>query len=124
MKVYKEPKELSQHDRMRGDFKVLWPIVKDAFAKRLWLFNKDNRLWYTPEEFLESYQKKQMNNYEVNTLKQNLVIRDPRDGNIAYHKEVERRTERYQQEIEELRLKGEVFLNKVIEYYESKQHKS
>lgn len=123
MKVYKEPRDLSQHDRMRGDFKVLWPIVKEAFAQRLWLFDKDNRRWFTPEEFLEVYQKKQMNNYEVATLNKNLVIRDPRDGNTAYHKEIERRTERYQQEIEELRIKGEAFLNKVIEYYQSKQHK-
>jgi len=123
MKVYKDPKELSQHDRMRGDFKDLWPIVKEAFAKRLWLFDKDCRQWYTPEEFLEAYQKKQMNNYEVATLKKNLVIRDPRDGNIAYHKEIERRTKQYQQEIEDLRLKGEMFLNKVIEYYQIRQYK-
>jgi len=40
----------------------------------------------------------------------------------AYHKEIERRTASYQQEIEELRLKGELFLNKVIEYYQSKQY--
>jgi len=121
MKVYKEPRALTQYDQMRGDFKVLWPIVKGAFAKRLWLYNKDSRQWHTPEEFLETYQKKQMNNYEVATLNKNLVLRDPREGNTAYHKEMERRTASYQQEIEELRLKGELFLNKVIEYYQNKK---
>lgn len=123
MKVYKEVQQLSQYDRMRGDFKVLWPIVKEAFAKRLWLYHKETRQWFTPEEFLEAYQKKEMNNFEVATLNRNLVLRDPREGNTAYHKEIERRTERYQQEIEELRLKGEHFLNKVIEYYQNKQYK-
>ena len=120
MRIHKEPSELSQYEKMRGDFKVLWPIVKDALSKKHWLYHKHNREWFTPEEFLNLYQKKEMNNYEVQFLKDNLIIRDPEDGNTAYHKEIERKTQQHEKEISELRSKGQAFLNKVIHYYQSK----
>ena len=118
MKIYKEPSELSQYEKMRGDFKQLWPIVKRAFAEQIWLFNKLTGEWFTPEEFLAAYQKKEMNNYEVRQLQQDIILRDPKQGNAAYHKELNRKIEQYDKEISELREKGENFLNKVIDYYQ------
>jgi hypothetical protein len=117
MRVYKEPSQLSQYERMQGDFKLLWPMVKEALRLKLWLFDKQQGRWYTPEEFLDQYQKKNMNNYEVKTLQENVIIRDPRTGNAAYHKEIEKRIEQFHLEISELRSKGEAFLNKVMSYY-------
>ncbi|MCD0489679.1 hypothetical protein LPB86_15665 [Pedobacter sp. MC2016-14] len=118
MKVYTEPSDLSQHERMPGDFKLLWPLVKDAFNRNFWLYHKLTGDWFTPEEFRDQYQKKQMNNYEVNVLLQNLIVRDPRDGNIAYHKEIEKEISQHHKKISTLRAKGEAFLNKVIGYYQ------
>lgn len=122
MRIYKEWADLSQYERQQGDFKTLWPIVQEAINKKVWLYNKLTREWFTPDEFLAAYRKKEMNNYEVKTLKTNVIPRDPRDGNSAYHKEIERCTEKYHQDIIELRQKGEAFLNKVIAYY--KEYKS
>lgn len=118
MKVYVAPPELSQHDKMRGDFKLLWPLLKDAFGRKFWLYHKLTGDWYTPEEFKAQYHKKQMTNYEVKVLLQNLIVRDPRDGNVAYHKEIEKEISQHHQKISGLRAKGEAFLNKVIVYYQ------
>lgn len=120
MKIYKDTSELNQHQRMRGDFKILWPIIKDALNKKLWLYNKLSGEWYTPEEFLNEYQAKQMNNYMVDTLARNVIVRNPEDGNAAYHKEIQKKAEQYEKDIAELRNKGQAFLNKVIQYYQKK----
>ena len=118
MRIYKEPSELSQYEKMRGDFKLLWPVVKEAFARKIWLFNKLSGEWFTPEEFLATYQNLEMNNHEVRQLQQNIILRDPKLGNAAYHRAITLKTEQYQKEITELREKGENFLNKVIDYYQ------
>ncbi|MHA4896248.1 hypothetical protein ACXZ1K_15960 [Pedobacter sp. PWIIR3] len=123
MKVYKEPVELSQYDKMRGDFKLLWPVVREAFDKKVWLYHKENQQWFTPEEFLIQFKNKQMSNYEVKALLQNMIIRDPRTGNAAYHKAVEKRIELFHKEMNELRQKGEAFLEKVVDYYQQKREK-
>jgi hypothetical protein len=118
MRIYKEPSELSQYEKMRGDFKLLWPVVKQAFAEQVWLYNKLCGEWFTPEEFLAAYQKTELNNYEIRQLQQNIILRDPKQGNAAYHKAINLKIERHNKEISELREKGENFLNKVIEYYQ------
>lgn len=118
MKIYKEPSELSQYEKMRGDFKVLWPLVKKAFAEKIWLYNKLTGEWFTPEEFLLAYQKAELNNYEVRQLQQNMILRDPKQGNAAFFKAIDRKIEQHNKEISELKDKGENFLNKVIEYYQ------
>ena len=62
-----------------------------------------------------------MNNYELARMLENIVIRDPRTGNTAYHKEIEKRIEQFHQEINALRSKGEAFLDKVVSYYQQKK---
>lgn len=52
---------------------------------------------------------------------ENMIIRDPRIGNTAYHKEIEKRIETFHKEINELRTKGEAFLHKVVSYYQQKR---
>jgi hypothetical protein len=52
---------------------------------------------------------------------ENIVIRDPRTGNTAYHKEIEKRIEQFHLEINALRSKGEAFLDKVVSYYQQKR---
>jgi hypothetical protein len=118
MRIYKEPSELSQYEKMRGDFKLLWPKVKQAFAEQVWLYNKLSGEWFTPEEFLAAYQKTELNNYEIGQLQQNIILRDPKQGNAAYHKAINAKIETHNKEISELRERGESFLNKVIEYYQ------
>lgn len=52
---------------------------------------------------------------------ENIVMRDPSGGNVAYHKALEQLLIRHQKELNELTSKGEAFLNKVIEYYQHKK---
>jgi len=120
MKDYHETTRLSHNDQQRGDFKKLLPIVKEALLQKVWLYNKFNGAWYTPEEFQAIYRDKEMNNHQVNSLMNNIVMRNPLGGNAAYHKTIDQKIQQHQQEIAELKTKGEAFLNKVIEYYQQK----
>jgi len=112
---------LSHTDQQRGDFKRLMPIVKEAMLHQVWLYNKQNGNWYTPEEFQAEFAGKEYNNYEIREMLENMVIRDPRGGNTAFQKAIRQKTEQYHQELNELTNKGEAFLNKVIEYYRENQ---
>ena len=49
------------------------------------------------------------------------VLSDPKGGNTAYHKAIEQKIEQLHTEINELRSKGEAFLNEVIDYYQRKK---
>lgn len=115
-----EPK-LSYHDQQRGDKKKLMPLVKEAILQNVWLYNKLNGNWYTPEEFQAKYENTELNNYQIKSILENMVLRDPKGGNTAYHKAIEQKIEQHHKEINELRNKGEAFLNKVINYYQHKR---
>ena len=107
------------HDQTHqpGSFRELLALVVEARLHSAWLYDKANSEWFTPEEFEQKYSHKILSQQEANTLKQNMVLRDPRTGNIALQKAIRQKTEQYQQEIAELTQKGERFLNKVIDYY-------
>jgi hypothetical protein len=121
MKGYQDNPRLSHWDQQRADKQKLIPIVKEALRLNMWLFNKYNNAWYTPEEFGLKYQNTELSNYEMARMLENIVIRDPRTGNSAYHKEIEKRIEAFHKEINELRTKGEAFLHKVVTYYQQKR---
>jgi hypothetical protein len=123
MKEYEETHQMSHADRKKGDFARLMPIVKEAIIQGIWLYNKYSGRWYTPEEFQQHYQDKEMNEFEVRSLMENIVMRDPRGGNVAYHKAIDQKIEQFSKEIAELKSKGEEFLNKVIAYYQQKAKK-
>lgn len=116
-----QPKRLSHYDQQPADREKLMPVVKEALRRNLWLYNKYNGNWYTPEEFTAKYRSTQLNNYELARMLEHIVIRDPRTGNVAYHKEIEKRIETFHQEIHALRSKGEAFLDKVLSYYQQKR---
>lgn len=123
MKPITPERSLSHNDRRRGDNNRLMPIVKEALMQKVWLYNKLNGEWYTPEEFQAKYAKAnvELNNYEIREMLENMVMRDPQGGNIAYHKAFEQLLIRHQEEINELISKGQAFFNKVIGYYQNKK---
>lgn len=118
-----EHSRLSHHQQQTGDVKKLMPLIKEALLQRVWLYNKDNGNWYTPEEFHEKYENAELNNYQLSQILENTVMRDPKGGNTAYHRAIEHKIEQLHNEINSLRSKGEAFLHKVIEYYQQKQVK-
>lgn len=121
MRGKSEPARLSHYDQQPADREKLMPVVKEALRLNMWLYNKYNGNWYTPEEFTMKYRSTQLNNYELTKMLENIVIRDPRKGNTAYHKEIEKKIEQFHLEINALRNKGEAFLNKVVGYYQQKR---
>jgi len=121
MRIVDPKRPLSIYEEQYGDKKLLIPMVKEALLHKVWLYNKLNGNWYTPEEFQAKYEKTELNNYQINSLLENMVLRDPKGGNTAYHKAIEQKIEQLHKEINELRIKGEAFLNKVIDYYQRKK---
>lgn len=111
---------LSHHDEQKADKSRLLPIVKEAGRLNVWLYNKYNGNWYTPEEFSAKYRNTELNNYEMARMLENIIIRDPRAGNAAYHKTIVEKRMQYEKEMAELMEKGEAFINKVIDYYQRK----
>lgn len=109
------------HSTQQAAFKDLLPLVVEAKLHKAWLYDKSGGEWFTPEEFEQKYGNKALSPQEVAALLKNLVLRDPRTGNIALQKAIRQKTEQYHKEIEELTQKGERFLNKVIDYYRN-QH--
>lgn len=120
MNRYPEPIKMTHHQRQQSDFSHLVPLIVEAKLQKAWLYHKGFGRWYTPDEFEKEFSTCYLNNYDVEQLLLNIVVRDPRTGNAAFQKAIRLKTEQYQKELAELTHKGEAFLNKVIEYYKEK----
>lgn len=117
MHKYPETMKLTHHQRQQSDFSLLMPILVEAKLKKAWLYHKGFGRWYTPKEFEKEFATRYLNNYDVEQLKENIVVRDPKSGHSAFQKAIRQRTEEYERDLVELTKKGELFLNKVIDYY-------
>lgn len=111
---------MSQFDMQRGDIKKLMPIVKEALLHKMWLYNTYSGKWFTPEEFQATHEDREYNNFDIRGILEHTVIRHPRAGIRAYHKELNERIIKMETETRALREKGEEFTNKVIAYYQDK----
>jgi len=118
MRPYPEYVKLTHNQRQKGDFQLLMPLIKEAQEKKFWLYHKGFGSWYTPEEFLRRYENYFLNNYDIGQFQENLIVRDPRTGNVAYQKAIRDKTAQHQREIGELTKKGQEFFDKLIEYYQ------
>jgi hypothetical protein len=117
---YADVTRLNHHDQQRSDFKKLMPIVKEALLHKMWLYNSNSGNWYSPEEFQAAHQNREYTNYEIRSILENTVIRNPRAGIKAYYKELEDRLTKMEAETRALREKGEEFTRKVMAYYQDK----
>lgn len=118
MKPKYQERQFSHNDLQPSSFSKISPIVKEAKLQKMWLYNKFSGNWYTPEEFQQKYQNGDYNNYDINNILENMVIRDPIAGISAFHKELDTRLEQMNIETRLLRQKGEAFEKKVIKYYQ------
>jgi len=122
MKSYPETIKMTPHQRQQADFKQVMPLLVEAKLQKAWLYHKKFGCWYTPEEFEKEYSTRFLNNWDIEQLLENIVVRDPRAGNTAFQKAIRQKTEQYQMELAELTKKGESFLNKVIDYYKERSN--
>ncbi|MBB2148937.1 hypothetical protein [Pedobacter gandavensis] len=112
------PRNLSHHERQPSSFNKVMPIVKEAKLQNMWLYNKLNGNWYTPDEFQTKYQNNEYNNFDVSRILENMVIRNPIAGVNAFHKQLNKELEDLSTATKILRERGEAFEKKVIEYYQ------
>lgn len=117
---YADSTRLSHYDVQPADFKKLMPIVKEALLHKMWLYNTYSGKWFTPEEFQQAHENRELNNFDVRKILDHMVIRNPRAGIKAYYKELEERLVKMETETKALRDKGDAFTRKVLEYYQSK----
>jgi hypothetical protein len=81
-------------------------IVKEAIARKNWLFDPKDRQWYSPEELLEQYGRVAKG---AEDLFQRLQMRDPLEAVIEG-----------QQKTGELHKRLEAFTVRVTEYFKNK----
>lgn len=121
MKSKYQERGFSHNDLQPSSFNRLLPLIKEAKMLRMWLFNKFSMNWYTLEEFEEKYSNTEFNNYDINNILENMVIRDPVAGVSAFHKQLDQRLQQMNAETSSLRQKGAEFEKKVIKYYQNKK---
>ena len=104
-------------------FSRLWYIYSEALKSNCFIFDKSINKWYTPEEFREIYEKKEMSHTFISGLLCELVIRDPIAGIQAAHKQLDQRLEAMKKDTERDRLKLAEFTKMAIQYYQGKAGK-
>jgi hypothetical protein len=85
-------------------------IYKQALKEKMWVFDSTSKRWFTPEEFMEMYQR--YDNLDVKWIKA-LEVRDPYDGLDAADQQLDSICER-----------RFVFEKRIIEYWKSKADKA
>lgn len=70
-----------------GHMYFVQKLVNDAIKQNRWLFQKEIKRWYTPEEYLEY-----MNQFSYDGSKdwEKIIILDPREGLLAADKMLEK----------------------------------
>lgn len=106
--------KLTHCQRQAADFSKLLPIIEKAKSQQKWLYYKTLKSWYSPEGFQEEYGRHYINNHEMDDLLENLIIREPLEGNADFQKAIRMKSERYHREMNTLTIRGEEFFNKVF----------
>ncbi len=85
-------------------------IYEAAVAQNHWIYDPQLKRWQTPEEFLEN--EKRYSGGEPGRLSR-LQVRDPMDGvNASYV------------QLEDLKVRMEIFVKRVLEYYKQRGKRS
>jgi hypothetical protein len=88
---------------------LITTIYKQALKEKMWVFDPSSKRWFTPEEFMELYER--YDNLDIKWMKA-LQIRDPYDGLAAADQQVESICER-----------RSVFEKRIIDYWKEKAGK-
>jgi hypothetical protein len=88
---------------------LITAIYKEALKENMWVFDPSSKRWFTPEEFMELYQR--YDHLEMKWMKA-LEIRDPYDGLAAADQQVESICER-----------RSIFEKRIIDYWKNKANK-
>lgn len=109
----------SWDNRSGPSFTALSPLVNEAKRCKLWLYNKADGNWYTPEEFMDTFSPQKFDHFKMLGFLEDIVIRDPIAGVKAGYKELDNRLLKMQHETSALRAKLEEFAKKALIYYQT-----
>jgi hypothetical protein len=106
-------KPFKPHTGYTGDYEnvirsidLITAIYKKALNEKMWVFDPSSKRWFTPEEFMDMYQR--YDNLDVKWIKA-IEVRDPYDGLAAADQQLESICER-----------RSVFERRIIDYWKSK----
>lgn len=98
----------------------LWHIYNEALRAKCFIYHKEYKKWYTPEEFEEKYTAVELSNGQELRLIEELVIRDPIAGISAAHKQINTEIQNHKEKTDAALQKLNEFNKKVILYYQEK----
>jgi len=104
-------------------FHRLWHLYSEALKSNCFIYDKNKRKWYTPEEFRKEYDVLGHRHSFITGLLENLVIRDPVAGIKVGQVQILTRIENFKTEIDKDLLKLSEFSRKTISYYQDKLKK-
>ena len=107
----------------KSGFNRLWYLYKEALNSNCFIYDKNKRVWYTPEEFREKYDNDRLTHTFITGLLEDLVIRDPVAGIKAGQSQIMVSIEKFKTEMDKDLLKLAEFSRKTITYYQEKLKK-
>jgi hypothetical protein len=81
-------------------------IVKNALNTKMWLFDPSTKRWFTPEEFMEMYER--YDNIDVKWIN-NIQTLDPNEG-----------LEAADQQVQSILTRRTIFAKRITEYWKNK----
>jgi hypothetical protein len=94
--------QISQHDQQRNGVETM---ALQATRLNFWIFDTQTKVWYTPEEFIETFAKAP---YQEGLLRRFKAL-DPMQGLMAADMQIEKILE-----------KKQMLNHRVVDYYRSK----
>jgi hypothetical protein len=94
------------YENVVGSIDLITAIYKKALIEKMWVFDPSTKRWFTPEEFMDMYQR--YDNLDVKWLKA-IEVRDPYDGLAAADQQLGSICER-----------RSVFEKRIIDYWKNK----
>jgi len=82
-------------------------IVKNAINEKMWVFDPSTKRWFTPEEFMEMYER--YDNIDTKWL-YNIQVLDPTEG-----------LEAADQQIESILARRRAFAKRIVDYWKNKR---
>ncbi|WP_214226193.1 hypothetical protein [Pedobacter sp. B4-66] len=98
---------LGDYDQEIKSIVLIRNIVSEALKQKLWVFDRSIKRWFTPEEFLEMYER--YDNLDTKWLER-IEILDPVTGLEAADKQ-----------IESILFRKAIFTKRIIEYMNKKK---
>lgn len=99
-------------------FSDMHQVIREARDNYCWIFNKDSRRWWTPDEFYDEFHEKDFDSLRMINFLNDISIRDPRTGITAAFKQLNEMEIIHKAEEKAFVDRIEEFNKKVISYYQ------